>query len=155
MGDKEDMEKLERLKAIRRANRGVITKKIFEADEILSRGGTLNDDDVTALDVLDRLLKNKLKLVEDLDQNILSLCDVGSISNEVEESETVLKRVVSCQKRIQDILQRRNNESNALKKPSKPYSTYVWISSTYAITFVRRVSNQSEITKVNSAKIPR
>ena len=45
MGDKEDMEKLERLKAIRRANRGVITKKIFEADEILARGGTLNDDD--------------------------------------------------------------------------------------------------------------
>ena len=57
MGDKEDMEKLERLKAIQRAHLGVITKKIFEADEILTRGGTLNDDDVTALDVLDRLLK--------------------------------------------------------------------------------------------------
>ena len=75
---------------------------------------------ITALDVLDRLLKNKLKLVEDLDQNILSLCDVGSISNEVEESETVLERVVSCQKRIQDILQRRNNESNALENQVSP-----------------------------------
>ena len=41
MADKDVKEKLERLKATRGANRGVITKKIGEVDDILGTGGTL------------------------------------------------------------------------------------------------------------------
>ena len=64
------------------------------------------------MDVINRLLENKLKIVEDLDQNILSLCDVEAIQGEIEDSEKVLERVVACQKRIHDALQKLTNESN-------------------------------------------
>ena len=43
MAEKEAKEKLERVKAIRAANRGVITKKISDVNTILS-GTALNDD---------------------------------------------------------------------------------------------------------------
>ena len=60
-----------------------------------------------------RFLENKLKLVEDLDQNILSLCEVDTIQNKIEDSEKVLERVIACQKSIQDALKKWKNESNA------------------------------------------
>ena len=104
MANKDVKEKLERLKATRGANRGVITKKIGEVDEILGTGGTLSSHQVTQLDILNRLLENKLKLVEDLDQGVLSLCDLEAIQGEIEESQKVLEKVVTCQKRIQDAL---------------------------------------------------
>ena len=112
MGDEDTKEKLERLRAIRRANRGVITKKISDANAILGIGGTLSNEQEAQLDVINRLLENKLKIVEDLDQNILSLCDVEAIQGEIEDSEKVLERVVACQKRIHDALQKLTNESN-------------------------------------------
>lgn len=71
MGDEDTKEKLERLRAIRRANRGVITKKISDANTILGIGGTLSSEQEAQLDVINRLLENKLKIVEDLDQNIV------------------------------------------------------------------------------------
>ncbi|XP_044168175.1 uncharacterized protein LOC122952195 [Acropora millepora] len=112
MGDEDPKEKLERLRVIRRANRGVITKKISDANAILGIGGTLSSEQEAQLDVINLLLENKLKIVEDLDQNILSLCDVEAIQGEIEESEKVLERVVACQKRIHDALQKLTNESN-------------------------------------------
>ena len=53
-----------------------------------------------------------IKIVGDLDQNILSLCDVEAIQGEIEDSEKVLERVVACKKRIHDALQKLTNESN-------------------------------------------
>ena len=109
MSEKEAKEKLERVKAIRAANRGVITKKISDVDAILS-GIILNDDQRKSLEVLDRLLTGKLKTIEELDQSVLSLCSVDVIQAEVEDAEKVLERVVDCQKRIQDALQTKSNE---------------------------------------------
>ena len=111
MGDKDAKEKLERVKAIRAANRGVITKKITDVNEILN-GGTINDDQRKALEVLDRLLESKLKTVEELDQSVLSLCSVDAIQAEIEDSEKVLERVVECQKRVHEALQRHKGKSN-------------------------------------------
>lgn len=71
MTEKEAKEKLERVKAIRAANRGVITKKISDVDTILS-GATLIDDQRKSLEVLDRLLSGKLKTIEELDESVLS-----------------------------------------------------------------------------------
>ena len=111
MGDKDAKEKLERVKAIRAANRGVITKKITDVNEILN-GGTINDDQRKALEVLDRLLESKLKTVEELDQSVLSLCSIDAIQAEIEDSEKVLERVVECQKRVHEALQRHKGKSN-------------------------------------------
>lgn len=61
-----------------------------------------------------------MKLIEDLDQNILSLCEVDTIQNEIEDSEKVLERVVACQKSIQDALAKWKNESTAQETQINP-----------------------------------
>ena len=89
------------------ANQGVITKKISDVGMILS-GTILNNDQRKSLEVLDRLLTGKLKTIEELDQNILSLCSVV-IQAEIQDAEKVLERIVDCQKQIQDALQTKFN----------------------------------------------
>ena len=54
MSEKELKGKLERLKASRGAHRGVITRRIGDANEILGTGGTLDNEQVKQLDVLHR-----------------------------------------------------------------------------------------------------
>ena len=61
-----------------------------------------------------------MKLVESLDESILSLCEVETIQAEIEDSERVLERVVACQKSIQDALTKRNNESSAQESQINP-----------------------------------
>lgn len=46
----------------------------------------LSNEQIKQLDVLHRLLESKLKLVEGLDESILSLCEVETIQNEIEDS---------------------------------------------------------------------
>ena len=120
MSEKELKEKLERLRASRGAHRGVLTKRIGEANEILESEGMLSNEQIKQLDVLHRLLENKLKLVEGLDESFLSLCEVETIQNEIEDSERVLERVVECQKSIQDALTKGKNESSAQESQINP-----------------------------------
>ena len=51
----------------------------------------LSNEQIKQLDILHRLLESKLKLVEGLDKSILSLCEVQTIQNEIEDSERVLE----------------------------------------------------------------
>ena len=120
MSEKELKEKLKRLRASRGAHRGVLTKRIGEANEIIESEGMLSNEQIKQLDVLHRLLENKLKLVEGLDESILSLCEVETIQNEIEDSERVLERVVECQKSIQDALTKGKNESSAQESQINP-----------------------------------
>ena len=88
-----NQDKLERLKAIRAVNRGVVTKKINEVNEVVQEteiNGTINEEQSKRLDVLNRLLEGKLKTLQDIDQNVLELCELEVISNEIEGSEKVL-----------------------------------------------------------------
>ena len=57
MGGEDTKEKLERLRAIRRANPGVITKKTGDANAILGIRGTLNSNQEAQLDVINRQLE--------------------------------------------------------------------------------------------------
>ena len=61
MGDEDTKEKLERLRAIRRANRGVITKKISDANAILGIGGTLSSEQEAQLDVIQSPTRKQIK----------------------------------------------------------------------------------------------
>ena len=101
----------ERLQAIKAGNRGVVTKKINELNEIVQEteiNGTIDEEQSERLDVLNHLLEGKLKTLQDIDQNVLELCELEFISNEIEDSERVLAKVVETQKTINDILQKRN-----------------------------------------------
>ena len=55
------------------------------------------------LDVIHCLLENKLKTPSNIDNEIISLCQVEDISEEIEVSEEIVARVdIECQKKIED-----------------------------------------------------
>ena len=92
-------EKLKRLKAIRSGNRGVVTKYIKEAIELL------NDEDKSTdttdrLNTIEKLLTEKVELLKELDVKILDMSDVENIVQEINETEEVYSRVCDVRVKI-------------------------------------------------------
>ena len=102
-------EAFERKRAIRSANRGVITKYVKEAIELFSK---IDENGcIECLTTLDRLLDEKLKFVRKLDEKILEACSVESIAQDIEEAEEITSKVYDTRKKIETIL---------TKKPTNP-----------------------------------
>ena len=59
-----------------------------------------SNEQVHQLEVISQLLEAKLKALEDIDQDILSLCNVDEIPQEIEESERYVEKVITCQKKM-------------------------------------------------------
>ena len=51
---------------------------------------------IQQLEIINGLLQAKLKALEDIDQEILSLCELEAIEHEIEESERVVEKVIKC-----------------------------------------------------------
>ena len=113
--------KIERLKAIRAAHRGVCTKLEKETYDLLSE--ELNDEETSRLEVISCLLEAKQRTLNDIDTEITSLCELSEISKEIEDSEAIEARIITCRKRIKDSKQVVSNE-----QPSSP--VYVQTNST-------------------------
>ena len=64
-----------------------------------------SNEQVQQVEVIGRLLETKLKTLEEIDQEVLSLCNDDKIPQEIEESEKYLENVISCQKQINYISQ--------------------------------------------------
>ncbi|CAB3981314.1 zinc knuckle [Paramuricea clavata] len=95
-------EGFERKRAIRSANRGVITKHVKEATELFSK---IDENGcIERLTTLDRLLDEKLKFVRKLDEEILEACSVESITQDLEEAEKITSKVYDIRKKIEVIL---------------------------------------------------
>lgn len=94
----EDKEKLSRIKAVRAGNRGVITKLRKEAEGILKE----SDVDKGRLQTISGLLEEKLRLIKELDSQVLDLCDVSDIEPEIDEAEDVISRTLDVQRHIKD-----------------------------------------------------
>ena len=97
-------ESLERLRAIRGGNRGVVTKLVNETDEILLSTVPLESAQKTQINVISQQLDNKLKILNDMDKDILEKCDVSAIATELEESEAVTAKILSCKQNIEETL---------------------------------------------------
>ena len=83
-------EAFEQKRAIRSANRGVITKYVKEAIELFSK---IDENAcIERLTTLDRLLDEKLKFVRKLDNEILEACSVESIAQDIKEAEEITPR---------------------------------------------------------------
>ena len=93
---------LERLKAIRSANRGVVTKLVHEVEETLT--GTAPEEKVGRLNVIVEQLQTKLSVLRKLDDDILGLCDVKDIEHEIEEAEEISAKIFECKRRIEVFL---------------------------------------------------
>ena len=107
MGDEEKQVKYERCKAIRAANRSFVIKLLEETNTISSTA-TVSNDQYTRLDVIYRQLEAKLLSLAELDKEALSLCDIKDISMEVEESESVVARIMECKGKIESMKLRRS-----------------------------------------------
>ncbi len=86
-------EKLSRLKAIRGGHRSVVTKHEKEATTIIANE-ILTKDDVSRIQVIHCLLEEKLKTLNTIDQDVLTLCSGGDIEKEIEDSEAIVARVM-------------------------------------------------------------
>ena len=75
-----------------------------------------SNEQVQQVEVIGRLLEAKGKTLEEIDQEVLSLCNVNKIPQEIKESDKYLEKVISCQKRINDISQQNGEpqETNPL-----------------------------------------
>ena len=105
MKTEEKKERLTRLRVIRGAQRAIVTKNVSKVTDIVEdEAFTFSTSElVHQLEVISRLLEAKLKALEDIDQEVLSLCDVDEIPREIKESERYVEKVITCQKKISDI----------------------------------------------------
>ena len=107
MTTEEKKERLTRLRAIREAQCSIVTKNASKVNDIVEDEAFTfsSNEQVQQVEVISRLLEAKLKTLEEIDQEVLSLCNIDEIPQELEESEKYLEKVISCQKRIKDISQ--------------------------------------------------
>ena len=94
---------LERLKAVRAAHRGVITKLTGEVDEALSSTTPVGDK-VGCLNVIFEQLQNKLTVLQKIDNKILTACSFEHIEREIEESEAISAMIFDYKRRIKVFL---------------------------------------------------
>ena len=94
----------EQMRSIRGGHRGVVTKIVKEVDDLLSAEGPMNAERVSRLNVKLQQLEAKLKVLSDIDKEILSKCNVEDIEREINESETVTAKIMDCQQRIHEAI---------------------------------------------------
>ena len=102
----ENKDKLARLKAVRAGNRGVITKLSKEAEYILK----LDDVDEGRLQTISGLLDEKLRVIKDLDSQVVDLCELDDIEAEIEEADDVVSRTLDIQRHINDRITKKNGK---------------------------------------------
>ncbi len=91
-------EKLDRLHAKRGGNRGVCTKLAKEAQELIE---TRNEGNLNRSEVVHSILSEKLKLLNELDEEILGLCDISEIQGEIEETREIASRILDAFKKLE------------------------------------------------------
>ena len=89
-------EELPRFRAIRAANKGVITKLIAESETILEMDTEMDDKTRNRLLRIDTMLKEKFKVVTDLDEKIVPVCKLEDIEKEIDDSESLKMRVLDA-----------------------------------------------------------
>ena len=94
-------ETIERKRAIRSANRGVLTKYMKESIEHMD--GDVDQSKLDRLTTLDKLLNEKLALVKKLDDEIFEECEIKDIGKDIEESEEITSRVYEIKNKIEQL----------------------------------------------------
>ena len=97
-------EQLERVKARRKAHRGVVTKLVNEATPLIE--GERTERVLTRLKTIDEQLAEKTKTLKNLDEEVLRLIEVTEIENDVLESETVVDKIAQLRGEINAFLKK-------------------------------------------------
>ena len=91
-----EIEELPRFRAICAANKGVITKLIAESETILEMNTEMDDKTRNRLLRIDTMLKEKFKVVTDLDEETVPVCKLEDIGKEIDDSESLKMRVLDA-----------------------------------------------------------
>ena len=111
--------KLERLKAVRRGHRGVLTKLTREIEEILSNS-ELNSEATSRLQVIHEQLEGKKKVISNLDSKSVGICVIDEIEREIEESEAITAKIIQSKRKINAAIATTSRESVAHAVPPPP-----------------------------------
>jgi hypothetical protein len=154
---------LERIKATRRGNRGVITKCVNKMKDLLSDGDSLDKNAKERLSTLSDLLEEKLQVVKRfdenillqvvkrVDENILQLCKVEDIESEIEVSEELNSRVLDVKKQISKFLA---NHTGNVPKAETPNATQADITEVGAVSQLIDLAIENTITSSPSNSTP-
>ena len=97
-------DKLERSRAICGGHHGVVTRLVRKAEEITRTTEPLNSTKKVSLNVIKQQLDVKMNLLNDMDKDILSRCELDTISDELEESEAITAKIITCKQKIDEII---------------------------------------------------
>ena len=97
--EEEQRKRLDRLKAVRGGHRGVLTKLAKEVDDLLA-DETLSNEAAARLNVVREQLEGKMKVLTNLNGEIVSLCQVDDITREIDESEGIIAKLIECKRKI-------------------------------------------------------
>ena len=121
----EQRTKHERLRAVHSGHRGVTTKLIKEADELLAIS-PLTVEGKSRLDVINKQLRLKAELLSGYDTEIVSLCEVSDIEGDIEKAETITAKIIECRAKIDKAISREGSTPTSGGTP--PDSTIAPIS---------------------------
>ena len=113
--EKED--DLKRIRAIRSGNRGVVTKYTKEVLELL-KSDPWDQSARERLSTIANLLNEKLIRLKELDAQVLQLCDVNDIEQEIEETEEIYSRTMDVRREITKVTSQQVDKSKAKQTTS-------------------------------------
>ena len=74
-------------------------KLVKEVDDLLADETLLNEA-AARLNVVLEQLEGKMKVLTNLDGEIVSLCQVDDITREIDESEGIIAKLIECKRKI-------------------------------------------------------
>ena len=110
VNETEDSSKVQRLQMRRKGYEAFAMRLIQEFDDICE----MENYDYERIEVIDQHLHDKQKLLKELNETILALCDVEEIAGQIEESEEINVRIMYKRKKIKTML-----ENQTEPKPGK------------------------------------
>ena len=106
-------ESIERLRAKRGGYRGVVTKLVKEAQELLL-SSEVDIQVIERCEIISGQLETRMNILNGINEEILGLCEVSEIGDEIEEAAVVLDRILNVKGKIE-----------AAKRKKKAVSTLV------------------------------
>ena len=131
MTEEEQRIKLDRLRKIRRGHCSVLTKLTREVEGLVE--ATEPDPNrASRLRIIHEQLDGKMKVFSNLDGEIVSLCAEEDIDQEIDDSETIIAKIIEAKRKIDFTVKENSHDraresttpvSNPVAKPRLPELT--------------------------------
>ena len=145
-------ESITRLKALRGAHRGVLTRLENETLDLIARSENGEDINLERLTTIDRLLDEKLKVVSSYNATILEKINVDEIEHEVDEASEIELRTGETRTKIKNLSKKDRQPTRTPYVPFEHASGYTIHGSLYHSSPMRErshVSAKPKLPKIN------